>query len=814
MRVAITVLACLACISNGRRVRSLREQEEDSSSLKPSGGAAESSLAEVNQTFFPRSGFSVPGSRSAKTQRLAKRSRSSTAAMQQLRQVQQPSVDAASLVQGLVSPPSAAAINQGIPPDVQVMCIGMDIHDSNVSVRERVAIPKDDWVTAAKELMESSNGDIVNAAVLSTCNRFELYVTSETNRVAQGEHAVMRWLKKRSGLEESDLRDNLFVMQAEEAVNHVLRVSAGLESLVIGEAQILAQVNACHQAAVDGGQGGRVLNSLLGQAVIFGKYVRTKTRISKGGVSISSAAVQFAEERLPKDLDKSLQDATIAVVGAGRMARLIFIHLRELGCKEVVLCSRSIGENSSAGALQIEFQEDMKVTLRPLTEMYDVIAEHDLTFLATAASEPIVTRGDLSKKLEGSDRTSPVALVDVCVPRNVAPEVDDLSNVVSYDIDALKAVVTRNTEARKVEMMKAEWMLKEEKKEWLAWHESLYPTIPTIKRLVEQAEMVRQRELMKFEKEMSHLNYDEKDSVEEYTKALVKRLIGKPIMVLRQNATKAAKYRTIGEFNSLFDLYEGNEIRDDAVGLLEYLADNVKSEVGTAAKVTEALMPPETGERNFATHPADTKRALARERVAELNVIEKLSCGILEATKSTLDYIDQRADAIRGKVMTTKYRVEAKEALEGAGCTDPRYSFQEKMPEPYDIVTEGVQNQRKAEVKALNTISLNLARTAMDAVTKLRGRAENIKQRELRNRKKYGSILKTDAELMDTIGNSIVNALLAGPASHLTAAQAVDEKSRTLESFADIFGMSIENLDSDAIDINVGPTEDKKLVVA
>jgi glutamyl-tRNA reductase len=605
---------------------------------------------------------------------------------------------------------STSSFELELPPTFHVMCIGISIHDSNVSIREQVAIKMDEWVSAAQQLILFSQGVIVEAAVLSTCNRFELYLTCEHSRTAESEAYVMRWLQGRSGLNETTLRDNLFVLKHDDAVKHLLRVSAGLDSLVVGEGQILSQVSACHQAATgNGGQGGKILSRLLNQAVQSGKRVRDKTGLARGAVSISSAAIEFAAERASTDLRKLLTESTIAVVGAGTMARLLLVHLKSRGVRRVVVCSLNIGEGSRAAALADEFGGDMDIGIRPLSEVYDVISNHDISFFATAATEPIVTRAGLVGARDAAQRSSPLVLVDICVPRNVEQEVDNVVGAFSYNIDRLKDVVARNTEARREEVIKAEIMLQDDVKQWLTWHISL-AAVPTLKRLRDQGELVRQQELKRHSGEVSQLSEKQQDKLKKFTEGLVKGLMHQPMVQLNKPQKANEKQHTIEEFHRLFGLYEGREAnrKDEAVKLLELIGDVQEDSRG--------------------------------EQLAASETIENLEYGIRQATVQAL----------------------------------------EDRPE----LSMSIRNMSSAE----NQDVRSAAEDAVGTVAKLHERAEIIRQQKLSKQKKYlKSLTQAEAKLVEKVSRGIVNNLMAGPTSHLMSAQPVNEKIRTLKSFASLF---------------------------
>lgn len=453
--------------------------------------------------------------------------------------------------------------------DVHVM--GLSIHHAEVAVREKLAIPQDQWVAAAAELVAFSGGAIEEAAVLSTCNRFELYLGASDARGAM--RMASKWLESRSGLGQATLRRNLFMLSGEDAGWHLLRVSAGLDSLVVGEGQILAQVAACYQAAsqqadeaegTEAGSGGKVLSRLLNTAVAAGKRVRAETAISKGAVSISSAAVEFSQQALPQDANGLLlSEARVVIVGAGTMTRLLVTHLKSHGVTKIVLVNRSVGPGSRAAELAAEHDE-VEWVLKTPDEMYGAIADCDVAFMSTSATEPIVTVDGLNahvfngeapraKGPEGQD--VPLSVVDISVPRNVETAVDAMAPgaVFSYNVDDLKAVVARNTASRKREMLEAEALLQEELAAYLGWHQSL-GAVPTIAKLQESAEAMRAAEFSKNEKKLKNLSDKELEAVERLSRGIVNKLLHGPMSHLRSPEDMESKRRTLSTLSALFQL--------------------------------------------------------------------------------------------------------------------------------------------------------------------------------------------------------------------------------------------------------------------
>jgi glutamyl-tRNA reductase len=467
-----------------------------------------------------------------------------------------------------------AAKQKAAGTTLDVHVIGLSIHHAAVDVREKLAIAQADWVQAAADLVAYSGGVIEEAAVLSTCNRFELYLSSRDQRAAN--RAAAAWLAERSGLTQGVLRRNLFLLSGEDASWHLLRVSAGLDSLIVGEGQILAQVNACHQAAIStgavdeatgeaagpAGSGGKVLSRLLNQAVGAGKRVRSETSISKGAVSISSAAVEFSQARLPKDLDMPLSEARVVIAGAGTMTRLLVTHLKSHGVSKIVLINRSVGPGSSAQVLADE-HEDVEWDIRTPDQLYPAIADADVVYMSTSAVEPIVTADGLAADVIGGEGkrdvgASPLSIVDISVPRNVETAVDDLEGVFSYNVDDLKAVVARNTASRTREIIEAELLLKEELGDFLGWHQSL-GAVPTIAKLQERAESMRAEEFSKNEKKLKNLSDKELEAVERLSRGIVNKLLHGPMAHLRSPEGVDDKRRTLNTLSALFKLDDSGQ---------------------------------------------------------------------------------------------------------------------------------------------------------------------------------------------------------------------------------------------------------------
>ena len=270
---------------------------------------------------------------------------------------------------------------------------------------------------------------MLEASILSTCNRLEIYTLVRNPEL--GISAVREFLSGHSGLETRDLKPHLFAYHHEDAVAHLLRVAAGLDRLVLGEGQILSQVKKMMRLGQEHKSLGPILNRLLTQAVSTGKRVRSETNLGTGAVSISSAAVELAQLKLgqTRGLDElvTLEDEQVAVVGAGRMSRLLLQHLQAKGASGVVLLNRTVAR---AEALAADFPS-LPVQCRPLKDLDLCLSTCSLVFTSTAADDPIID----AQRLSTLNRRSLLRLIDIGVPRNIAADVVGLGGVEAHDVD-------------------------------------------------------------------------------------------------------------------------------------------------------------------------------------------------------------------------------------------------------------------------------------------------------------------------------------------------------------------------------------------
>ena len=428
---------------------------------------------------------------------------------------------------------------------MHIAVVGLSHRTAPVEVREKLSISDQSMEQALKSL--KGNEQVLEVSILSTCNRLEIYTLLRHPEL--GLDAVRDFLKGHSGLEEDHLLPHLFTFNQEDAVAHLMRVAAGLDSLVLGEGQILSQVKKMLRLGQEHHSMGPILNRLLTQAVSTGKRVRSETNLGTGAVSISSAAVELAQLKLGQSQGKdqlvSLEPEQVAVVGAGRMSRLLLQHLQAKGCSKLILINRT---RPRAESLASDFPE-LDVECRLLDELDHCLSTCSLVFTSTASDEPIIDASRLKNLSLNSLR-----LIDIGVPRNIAADVDGLSGVESHDVDDLQEVVSRNQEARQKIAEEAEGLLKEEGRLFLEWWDSL-EAVPTINQLRATLEAIRGEEL---QKALSRMGPDfsarERKVVEALSKGIINKILHTPVTQLRAPQARSDRKQALKVVESLFNL--------------------------------------------------------------------------------------------------------------------------------------------------------------------------------------------------------------------------------------------------------------------
>jgi glutamyl-tRNA reductase len=422
---------------------------------------------------------------------------------------------------------------------MNIAVVGLSHKTAPVEIREKLSVPDDAKEKAIAQLKGYPH--LEEVAILSTCNRLEIYVIAKETE--NGVRELTQFLAEWSKISLAELRSHLFVLLHQDAVMHLMRVSSGLDSLVLGEGQILSQVKHTHKIAQQYEGAGPILNRLFKQAISAGKRVRTETSIGTGAVSISSAAVELAHLTI-----HDLSNCRVAILGAGKMSRLLVQHLISKGANQITILNRSL---QRAQELANQFKE-ADLNLQKLSELEAVLTCSDLVFTSTSATEPILDRAMLEPII--GDRSSMMMIVDIAVPRNVHANVNELPEIRAFNVDDLKAVVAQNQESRRQMAMEAETLLEEELEAFDVWWRSL-ETVPTISSLRAKIETIREQEL---EKALSRLGTEFADKhqevIEALTRGIVNKILHDPMVQLRAQQDIEARQRAMQSLQMLFNL--------------------------------------------------------------------------------------------------------------------------------------------------------------------------------------------------------------------------------------------------------------------
>ena len=337
---------------------------------------------------------------------------------------------------------------------MSLLAIGINHNTASVELREKVAFGPDKLSDALAQLSDSSfvNGSVI----LSTCNRTEIYCDVKSSC----KNKVIEWLSQFHQVNAEDLKPSLYVHEEQAAIRHLMRVSCGLDSLVLGEPQILGQVKQAYADSRESRSVDSSMEKLFQKAFSVAKRVRTETEIGGSAVSVAYAACTLA-----KHIFESLSDATVLLVGAGETIELVAKHLASHNCKRMIVANRTRER-------AMNLAEQFNAEVIALNEIPDYLAHADIVISSTASPLPIIGKGMVETALKAR-RYQPMLLVDIAVPRDIESQVGDLNDAYLYSVDDLQSIVDSNIEQRKVEAIQAEAIVSEESAAFMTWMRSL-----------------------------------------------------------------------------------------------------------------------------------------------------------------------------------------------------------------------------------------------------------------------------------------------------------------------------------------------------
>ena len=396
---------------------------------------------------------------------------------------------------------------------MDLFVVGLNHRTAPIEVRERIAITD---ATLPAALAELRTRPFREAAILSTCNRTEIYAIGETPESA------ISFLSEFHHIPVQEFETHLYTHVGEAAVIHLHRVAGGLDSLVLGEPQILGQVREAFASAAEHGAAAQILDRLFRSAIASGKRVRTETGIGRGGFSIGHAALDLA-----RSIFGSLTEATTLILGAGKMSELTAKHLASSGVRLILVANRT-------------FQKATAIAERLGGRAigYDDFPEHlataDIVISSTASPVPVLTKEMVAGVLR-KRRGRPLFIIDIALPRDVESRVGDLQNVFLYDLDDLQSVVSDMAQERAKEIPEAEALSREESHRFMAWYHGL-EAVPVLTRLKRKHEEIRLAELTRLRNQLPELPEEVWQRIDTATRAMINRVTRDPVDVLKAAA--------------------------------------------------------------------------------------------------------------------------------------------------------------------------------------------------------------------------------------------------------------------------------------
>ncbi len=416
------------------------------------------------------------------------------------------------------------------------MVIGLNHSTAPVEIREKITFPGNERGEVCRAFLALDG--VHESLIVSTCNRAEVLVgTTDASTAAD---AIIKAVGDIHSLDTSVFRDHLYVRTGSDAVRHVYRVASSLDSMVLGEPQIVGQVKEAYRQATAGGTTGPMLNRLMHKAFFTAKRVRNETGVGLAAVSVAYVAVELASKILGDLAEKS-----VLLVGAGEMAELAARHLLNQIVRPIAVVNRTF---QSAVTLAAE----LGGSAMEMDRLEEALENADVVITSTGSSEPLIGPV-LMREVMKRRRYRPVFLIDIAIPRDVAPEVHQVDGVYLYNIDDLQAVADENLGERRQEAERGETIVADEVMKFMEWTRTL-GLEPTIKALIKKLEQIREGELGRMNGKLTDLTPEQRDLVEGITRSIIKKIAHDPIVFLKRTKSRAGSNIYLDAAQRMFSL--------------------------------------------------------------------------------------------------------------------------------------------------------------------------------------------------------------------------------------------------------------------
>lgn len=401
---------------------------------------------------------------------------------------------------------------------MNIIVVGLNHKTADVEVRERLAFNGERLIEGLEGLLRLPG--INGVLIISTCNRVEIY--SAVLDPDSASETIKAFLVNFHSINKDVLDRSLYILRGREAIRHIFRVASSLDSMVVGEPQILGQLKDAFEFALQKRATDYVLNKVIKKAISVAKRVRTETRIAENAVSISFAAVELA-----KKIFTDLSDKAFMLLGAGEMAELAARHLISSGVKTVLIANRTFERGC-------ELAKEFNGRAVRFEDFLKEMAYTDILICSTGAPDYVLRKSDMHVVMK-ERRQKPMFLIDISVPRNIDPSINEIDNVYLYDVDDLQGVVDANIMERKKEAEKAERIIEEETEALQKWASSL-DSVPTVVALRNVAENIKREEVQKVINKFPNLGEKEKRAIDYMASAIINKLLHPPTVALKEDS--------------------------------------------------------------------------------------------------------------------------------------------------------------------------------------------------------------------------------------------------------------------------------------
>jgi glutamyl-tRNA reductase len=422
---------------------------------------------------------------------------------------------------------------------MEILVVGLSHKTAPVAVREKVAFAPEQMQQPLEQMYALSQ--VSEAIIVSTCNRVELYAAS--NCASAALEQMKQFLADYHQLPAEQLDNHLYTKQGEEAIRHVFEVASSLDSMVIGETQILGQIKTAYSYAAEYKTAGLILNRFLHKAFSVAKRVRTETNIAGNAVSVSFAAVELARK-----IFGNIEGKTVMLIGAGEMCELAAKHFINNGVTRVLVTNRTF---SRAEKLAQEFSGQPIL----FENFKDQLHQADIVLSSTGATSFIINPEQVNSALR-LRKNRPMFFIDIAVPRDIDPRVNDINNVYLYDVDDLQGVVNANLKERHKEAELAQLIIEQEIGQFQAWMAGL-DVVPTIVAMRKHMEELRAAEVEKTFSSLKHLSDSDRKAINAMSSALINKILHPPTKALKQAQQDDCAQPYVDALQVLFDLELG-----------------------------------------------------------------------------------------------------------------------------------------------------------------------------------------------------------------------------------------------------------------